>query len=205
MSAHKDHLKKTYLLDSQEKTDAFYADWAATYDAEVIENGYQTPERLCRALKDYAAPDAAILDIGCGTGYSGLHLAQQGFTKVTGTDPVPEMLEIAKKRQIYRDLWLTDLSNPYPFATGTYSVITAIGVITTGAAPATLLAETAAILPQGGLLAFSFNDKALKDPDYTDARDALLNGGIMAERFRNYGPHLTGKNMNSDIYIFERL
>ena len=84
-------------------------------------------------------------------------------------------------------------------------MITAIGVITTGAAPATLLAETAAILPQGGLLAFSFNDKALDDPDYTDARDALLNDGIMTERFRNYGPHLTGKNMNSDIYIFERL
>ncbi|MEO0343471.1 MAG: class I SAM-dependent methyltransferase [Pseudomonadota bacterium] len=205
MPDHQNHLKQTYLLDTQEKTDAFYADWAATYDAEVIENGYATPARLSAALKGFVPPTAKILDIGCGTGYSGFHLHQAGFRNITGTDPVVEMLEIALKRAVYTNIWQTDLTDPYPFDPGVYDVITAIGVITTGAAPATLLPQTIDQLAKGGLIAFSYNDKALEDPTYTQMRDKVLTSGTVRELYRNYGPHLTGKKINSDIYIFERL
>lgn len=204
MSEHRNHLSRAYGLDSQEATDAFYTDWAATYDAEVISNGYKTPERLAAALKDFVAADAPILDIGCGTGYSGHHLAAAGFTVIDGTDPNAEMLDISKQRQIYRTTWLTDLENAFPFETGAYQVITAIGVIGTGAGPASLIEDISEELLPGGIFSFSYNDHALEDRSFTDARDAILKTGKMKELHRAYGPHLTGKDLGSDIYIFER-
>jgi SAM-dependent methyltransferase len=39
--------------------------------------------------------DSVILNTGCGTGIIVFHLASSGFTKVTGTDLLPEAIEIA--------------------------------------------------------------------------------------------------------------
>ncbi|MEM9716228.1 MAG: class I SAM-dependent methyltransferase [Pseudomonadota bacterium] len=204
MAEHRNHLDRVYGLDTQEATDAFYTDWAATYDAEVIENGYQTPARVAVALARHAKPDVQILDYGCGTGYSGEHLSKAGFTYLTGTDPNSEMLKVAEKRGVYQALSQTDLSDPFPFETGTYDVITAIGVISTGAAPPETLEAVLNKLQPGGLLAFSFNDHALEEPAFPAAREAVLSSGLAKELFREYGPHLTGQGLKSDIYIFER-
>ncbi|MEO1563143.1 MAG: class I SAM-dependent methyltransferase [Pseudomonadota bacterium] len=205
MAEHRNHLSRVYGLDTQEETDAFYSDWAATYDAEVIANGYKTPERLSKALVEFAAKNQKILDIGCGTGFSGEHLAAQGFSNIHGTDPNDEMLEVARQRSVYTSVWKTDLSDPLTFEIGAYHVITAIGVISTGAAPPETLEAVLHKLKPGGLLAFSFNDHALDEPAFPAARDDVLAKGLATERYRNYGPHLTGQNLNSDIYIFERL
>lgn len=204
MADHRNHLSRVYELNTQEATDAFYSDWAATYDAEVIANGYRTPERLAAALASLAKPESRILDIGCGTGYSGEHLSKVGFTSLDGCDPNAEMLRIAQSREVYRKTWVTDLADPFPFETGTYDVITAIGVISTGAAPPETLEAVLNKLVPGGLLAFSYNDHALEEPAFPAARDAVLQTGLALERYRNYGPHLTGQDLQSDIYVFER-
>ncbi|MEK6204583.1 MAG: methyltransferase type 11, partial [Amylibacter sp.] len=79
MSTHKDHLSRAYDLSSVDETQKFYSDWAATYDAEILENGYATPERCAKALAGFAPEqDFAVLDIGCGTGLSGKYLAAAG-------------------------------------------------------------------------------------------------------------------------------
>ncbi|MEM0976714.1 MAG: class I SAM-dependent methyltransferase [Pseudomonadota bacterium] len=204
MAEHKNHLSRVYGLDTQEATDAFYSDWAETYDAEVIANGYQTPARAATALTVFAEPDARILDIGCGTGYSGYHFRQAGFRNVIGTDPNPDMLTIASQRGVYEETWLTDLASPFPFSPGTYDVIAAIGVISTGAAPPETLAAVLEHLLPGGLILFSYNDHALDEPAFPEARNAVLKAGLAVERFREYGPHLTGKDLKSDVYILER-
>ena len=205
MGKHKNHLDRVYGLDSQEATDAFYSDWAATYDAEVIANGYQTPARAAAALAKNADLATKILDIGCGTGYSGYHFSQAGFTNIIGTDPNAEMLRIAAERGIYTQTWLTDLFDPFPFEQGAYGVIAAIGVIGTGAAPASVLADVIAKLSTGGKVIFSFNDHALEEPEFPAARDALLEGGSVKELYREYGDHLTAQGLKSDVYIFEKL
>jgi ubiquinone/menaquinone biosynthesis C-methylase UbiE len=43
------------------------------------------------------APDAAILDVGCGTGSHSIRLARQLGAKVQGIDPSPQSLEIARQ------------------------------------------------------------------------------------------------------------
>ena len=59
-----------------------YAKWAASYDADLIEAGYESPKRIAEALIKFATLKASILDFGCGTGLSGKALCDVGFKKI---------------------------------------------------------------------------------------------------------------------------
>lgn len=186
------------------ETIAVYADWADNYDADVAARGYRTPDRLAKALADHASPDAEILDFGCGTGIGGAALRRAGFETIDGTDVTPEMLQKAETRGIYRKTWLST-PDEIGFATGTYPVIVAVGVVSLGAAPPETLAPLVAKLDAGGLLALSFNDPTLADPAYTDALDAQLTRAQAEVIFREHGPHLDDVGMESDVIILRRL
>ncbi len=68
-------LDKVYDAKGTDETRALYDDWAASYDAEIAENGYATPRRCAEALAGFATdPSLPVLDFGCGTGLSGLAL-----------------------------------------------------------------------------------------------------------------------------------
>jgi predicted TPR repeat methyltransferase len=187
-----------------EETIAMYADWAATYDADIITRGYHTPERIAAALKDHVKPDTQILDFGCGTGLSGQILHTAGFTNLHGTDITPEMLEKAAARGIYGKTWLSE-PGQLGFDRGTYPVIVAAGVISLGAAPAETLGPLTAKLNAGGLLALSFNDPTLADQSYRNALDAAVAEGLADIIFRQHGPHLDDVDMGADIIILRRL
>ena len=44
--------------------------------------------------------DSKIVDFGCGTGILGIELAKNGFSNIVGVDGSPEMLAVAKSKQI---------------------------------------------------------------------------------------------------------
>ena len=77
----KNFLDHAYGLTSVEDTRAFYADWSLSYDAELHRNGYVTPQRCAEALARHM-PDKSgpVLDVGCGTGLSGMELRAAGFS-----------------------------------------------------------------------------------------------------------------------------
>ncbi len=205
MSDHKNHLSRAYGLGNVTDTQAFYTDWAATYDAEVQENGYATPERCAKALAGFTPEqDLAILDIGCGTGLSGKHLADAGFTRIDGCDINPEMLKVAETRNVYDCLWQSSTDNPFPFKDGTYDVITAIGVISIGAAPIDLLYALLKKLNSGGMAVFSFNDHTLAVPEYECAVMNHTDCGAFELLFKEHGPHLPGKGMKSNVYVMRK-
>ena len=157
-------IQNAYGLDGADATRTFYDKWAGTYDDEVAENGYASPARAAAALRD-AVDDPArpVLDIGCGTGISGLALRDAGFTTLDGCDFSAEMLARAKEKGLYRTLFNTDLEDPFPFEPGAYAHIAAIGVLNPGHAPATTLDEILGLLDPGGLFVFTLNDHALSD------------------------------------------
>jgi predicted TPR repeat methyltransferase len=186
------------------ETIAVYADWADTYDADVIGRGYRTPERLAAALAAQCSPNVEILDFGCGTGIGGAALRRARFDTIDGTDITAEMLERAQTRGIYRKTWQSS-PDDMGFAAGTYHVVVAVGVISLGAAPASTLASLLAQLDRGGLLALSFNDPTLKDETYTEALAAEVSQGRAEIVFREHGPHLEDVGMGSDVMILRRL
>ncbi|MEL6586457.1 MAG: methyltransferase domain-containing protein [Pseudomonadota bacterium] len=191
---------------SVEETLDLYADWAGGYDADMVTFGYVTPARLAQALSAHLPDkDTPILDFGCGTGVSGAALAQAGFLAVDGTDISPEMLAEAEKKGVYRSLFPGTVGD-VPDLKG-YGAVTATGVVSLGAAPASLLAPLVTGLERGALLAFSYNEATLRDMSYHEALADLQVGGHAVVLASQHGPHLPKKEgaQTSTVYVVRRL
>ena len=187
------------------ETQKIYADWADTYEDDVLGAGYATPSRIAHALADAGADlTAPVLDFGCGTGLSGIALGAVGFTTVDGTDVSPKMLEHARTKNVYRTLWLGDPEQPPEILTEQYRAVTATGVISLGAAPPEMLRTLLDAMDPGGFLCLSYNDATLADTNYINALDGVLNDGTVTELSRQYGPHLPDKQMGSTVYVLQK-
>ena len=201
----KSYLKDVYDSGTNDSRE-LYASWAATYDKEVQKNGYVTPERVANALRDVVTDQSAfILDYGCGTGLSGSALQAVGFENIDGLDVSREMVSLAEKKSIYKNLRVFDPSNEIPVHSDQYKIITAIGVIGAGAAPLPVFDSLFALLPQNGLFAFSFNDHTLNDPNYEKKVEKCLISGLATILHKSYGDHLPKANLKSNIYILKKL
>ena len=201
----KSYLKDVYSGGTNDSR-ALYASWAATYDKEVQKNGYVTPKRVANALKDVVTDQSDfILDYGCGTGLSGSALQAVGFENIDGLDVSQEMVRLAEKKSIYKNLKVFDPFTEIPVHPDQYKIITAIGVIGAGAAPLLVFDGLFALLPQNGLFAFSFNDHTLNDPNYEKKVDNCLSSGRAIMLHKSYGNHLPKANLKSNIYILKKL
>lgn len=189
---------------SVDETMDVYKNWADSYDADVGEWGYATPMRVASALRRHIRdPETKILDFGCGTGLSGVALANEGFRNIDGTDVSSEMLAKAHERSVYHRL-IPGKIGEICAKPGDYSAITAMGVISMGAAPPETLEMVLNALAPGGLLAFSYNDATLPNAAYMDALAAVQENGSALMIFDEYGDHLPGKGMKSRVYILEK-
>ena len=203
-------MAKSYLNDVYDggtnDSRELYASWASTYDNEVQKNGYVTPERVAKALKDIVTNQSeVILDYGCGTGLSGSALQAVGFTNIDGLDVSQEMVSLAEKKCIYKKLTVFDPSTKIPVHADQYKIITAIGVIGAGAAPLEVFDNLFSLLPPSGLFGFSFNDHTLSDPNYEGKVNQCLSSGQAIILHKSYGNHLPKANLKSNIYILKKL
>jgi len=196
---------KAYGLKTQNDINDLYDEWADSYDDEVEENGYVSPARTASALTQFLPLEASILDIGCGTGLSGVALNNSGFLNIHGTEINLSMLVNAKKKKVYKSLIQGKISNPFPDPPGTYDAIVAIGVIGAGAAPASLLRSALKALESGGLLAFTLNDAAMAQESCKIELKTVLDDNLAVELFSEYGQHLSSINIGSTVYILERI
>jgi predicted TPR repeat methyltransferase len=204
---HYNFLDRAYELDTAQATHAFYKDWAASYDAEILANGYVTPQRCAKALRSaVSAPTSTLLDLGCGTGLSGQAFLDVGFETIDGSDFSQAMLDAAaSKQRIYRELLIGDLMNPIPAKRGEYANIAAVGVFSPGHAPALMIETVISRLEPGGCFVFSLNDHALADPSYDATIDELLARGVAEMASREYGDHLPKQSLNADICVLRAL
>ena len=199
-------LDRAYGPATPDETRALYDEWSASYEAEVEANGYATPRRVAEALAavlpDRAAP---VLDVGCGTGLSGLALRAAGFAAVDGADVSAEMLAAARSKGAYRALTRIEADRPFSAlaAPGDYAAIVACGVIGAGAAPYSLGDDCLDALAPGGLFALSFNDHALADPRSGAALDRWAPGRADIA-FREHGDHLPGIGLGSTVLVLRR-
>ncbi|MDY0872397.1 class I SAM-dependent methyltransferase [Dongia rigui] len=87
------------MTATTQESDALYHDprLADFYD---LDNGWYDDTRTCLKLSEGAA---SVLDLGCGTGLLASAIAKefaiaQSGARVTGVDPAPAMLDIARRR-----------------------------------------------------------------------------------------------------------
>ena len=198
-------LSGAYKITNPDEAQEFYQGWAEGYEAEVALNEYITPQRCAEALiRHAAAPWAPIMDLGCGTGVSGLALKAAGFECIDGYDFSPAMLDKAAEKSLYRDLRIADLSKPLEIAEGVYQNAAAIGCVTPECMPPTVLDEILSKLPQGGALAFSVNDRSAADGTITGRIMTLTDCGAADLVFKEYGEHLPGIGLKATVYVLKK-
>ena len=199
-------LQQAYLVETPEETKDFYGEWAQTYEAEIAANGYVTPLRCANALATFTDDkDLPVLDVGCGTGLSGLALKNSGFSHIDGSDLSDKMLAQAKTRKdLYKKLWQVDLDDPFPFETGAYANIAAMGVLAISHAPPETIDQILEKLPSGGNFVFSLNDHTLGEPAYEQHVMENIDCGAAILLFREHGPHLPGIDLKSVVYVLQK-
>ncbi len=200
------YLDKAYSARDADATRALYDGWAASYEAEIAENGYVTPGRsaaaLAQCVEDKTIP---LLDFGCGTGLSGLALGMAGFTTIDGVDVSADMMEVAKAKNVYRSLQQIEAGQLPNHKPGDYAAIAAIGVIGAGAAPISVFDQLMTALGKGGKLVFSLNDHALEESQNTARINEWTDCGAARILFCEYGDHLPGINLKANVYVLEKV
>ena len=200
------YLDVAYDLDSPQATKDLYESWADSYDDELQENRYASPQRTAQALRSCAIDThASVYDIGCGSGVSGAYLKQAGFSNLVGSDFSAPMLDKARAKNLYQALHLADLTDPFEFVHKPIQLATAVGVMAPGHAPSSLITNVFDLLAVGGLFGFSLNDHTVADPSYFAILQTLLEQRKIRIRWHEYGDHLPKIKLNSHIIVIEKL
>ncbi len=206
MASDDGQLRRVYEIDDPAEIRDYYDEWAAGYDAELIANGYASPQRVAEALASLVSDRSApVLDYGCGTGLSGAALVAAGFEVVDGADPAAEMLSSARSKEVYRNLVQLDLdASAPPFDEAGYAAVAAVGLIGPGAGPLSLFDQLMTLVAPNGLFGFSFNDHAMEDPAYPAKIAEHVSGGRAEIAFEEWGPHLPGLDVSATVFVLRR-
>ncbi len=171
--------------------------YATRFDEDLTARlGYRTPEALSALLTEaglVADGSRRVLDLGCGTGLSGLALAPFA-ARLEGLDLSPRMLAEARARGIYDALHEADLMAFLPRQKAVWELIAAADVLNYLGDLEPVLPAMASAMTPGGLAAFSVEVGAeapfalgpglryRHQPDHLRGLFSRLGFGILAER-----------------------
>lgn len=131
--------------------------FAPRFDAELEGAlGYRTPALLAALIQDLPKnpPLGRVLDLGCGTGLSGLALKPHA-TRLEGLDLSPRMLAEARARHLYAALHEADLLDFLPRNPARYDLIAAADVLNYLGELTPAFTAIATALKPGGTALFS--------------------------------------------------
>ncbi len=131
-----------------------------TFDEKLVGAlRYHVPEEMQALVAAQGRRLSNILDLGCGTGLSGVHLKPLG-SRLTGVDLSPRMLEKARERGLYDRLieadiedFLADAQDAY--GRERYDLVAAADLLIYFGDLAPFFARLAARIEPQGLFAFS--------------------------------------------------
>ncbi|NEP85792.1 MAG: class I SAM-dependent methyltransferase [Okeania sp. SIO2C2] len=144
---------------STEELEKKYDSWANNYDADVKDDWSFMPVKIALTLsKLRPKKDAEILDAGAGTGLVGEELAKQGFTNLTAVDLSEKMLEIAREKQVYKNLYQGNLESAFLSNSVSFDVIITAGVFAYAHAGVEVLNNLFGLLKEEGILLLTIRE-----------------------------------------------
>lgn len=161
-----------------------FDDFAASFDENLTALKYRAPELITERLKREVIFDGGreVLDAGCGTGWCG-PLLRPLARRLVGVDLSQGMVDKARARAVYDELFVRELSQFMRGRANTFDVVAS--------------ADT--------LVYFG----ALEEP-LAAARDCLRNGGILVFTVERLGPGVGedpyrlephGRYSHSEVYV----
>ena len=211
MSTDKRFLARMYELDETAGADevrAIYEEWAEAYDEELVaEHGYAMPARaasvMARFSEDKSAP---VLDIGCGTGLSGVALKNAGFATIDGCDLSPGMLAKAQMTGVYQRLFEANLVEPpIDVADAQYTQITVVGAFSYGHLDANAVHEVLRPLKTSGVVVLTTNDHFYADGTLAAKLKEVESAGLVETLLSKHGAHIPGKDIEGWVFGLRKL
>jgi len=200
-------LGHSYALETGIETLVHYEMWADTYDKEIGEElGYAQPVRCAEALSKIVStppgiPTNRVLDVGCGTGLSGLALKEAGFTNLDGCDFSAPMLDRAAATGVYQQLFAADLNEGLDVPDETYDAVAAVGVFSFGHIQPSALREILRVVRLSGVVVIGLNDHYWDLGTFQSEVDAIEADGVATLVSEEHGDHLPGADIQGWVVV----
>jgi predicted TPR repeat methyltransferase len=172
------HLQSVYNAKDSQEAAELYDNWAEDYEQSILSWGYATPAVAAGFFGRYVDPrEGTVLDAGAGTGMMGEVLAPLGYQDLVGIDISPEMLELARKKGMYKELRQMELGRQLDLPTDAFSAVVSTGVFAAGHAPPESFEELIRTTKSGGHMIFSVRTDVYEDGGFKDKQEALEREG----------------------------
>jgi len=184
-------VEQAYRLQDEAGMVEFYRKWAEDYDRQMLDQlGYISPTKIAQQLSEYlTSSEASVLDLGCGTGLTGVYLAAAGYLNLDGIDLSADMIRVAGQRRIYRELVVGDINQALEPADASYDGVVSTGTFTHGHVGPQPLDEIFRILKPGGILACTVHDELWESMGFRAKLCALVDAGIASCLSRKMGSY----------------
>jgi predicted TPR repeat methyltransferase len=134
-----------------------YRNFAASYEGRMLEDlKYAGPQRMVEAVDSVIGGKSgmAVLDLGCGSGLAGVTFRSRAAS-LTGVDLSPEMLELARARNLYDSLEAGEVTAWLDGSDTLFDLIVSTDVIIYFGDLTGIVTAAARRLKPGGIFAFS--------------------------------------------------
>ena len=163
----------TSAKSSQEIVE-IYDGWVEDYERRILGNGYSTPAVATWFFGRYVRPkDGTVLDAGAGTGITGAILAPLGYRELVGIDITPSMLELARKKGVYKELRQMELGGPLDFPDDSFAAVISTGVFAAGHAPPESFDDLIRVTRPGGYMILSVRTDVYLEGGCKEKQEAL--------------------------------
>ena len=175
-------LDEAYSVKTPSDNRRLYAKWARTYESDFVEaKQYRYPKAIAEVFNEVVGPVTRVLDIGTGTGLTGMYLTllRPGVV-IDGMDISPEMLAQAKLKvredgsAVYRALFEQDLTRAVTNENAPYEALFSSGTFTHGHLGPECLRNLLPLLAHDGWLIVGVNNEHFEGKGFASELDSLF-------------------------------
>jgi predicted TPR repeat methyltransferase len=175
-------LDEAYSVKTPDDNRRLYAKWAATYESSFVDaKQYRYPKAIAEVFNDVLPPVTRVLDIGTGTGLTGMYVTRlRPEVVIDGMDISPEMLAQAKLKTreddsvVYRALYERDLTVAVPNENAPYEALFSSGTFTHGHLGPECLRNLLPLLAHDGWLVVGVNNEHFESKGFAGELDSLV-------------------------------
>ena len=175
-------LDEAYSVKTPDDNRRLYAKWAATYESSFVDaKQYRYPKAIAEVFNDVLPPVTRVLDIGTGTGLTGMYVTRlRPAVVIDGMDISPEMLAQARLKTredgsvVYRALYERDLTVAVPNENEPYEALFSSGTFTHGHLGPECLRNLLPLLAHDGWLVVGVNNEHFESKGFAGELDSLV-------------------------------
>ena len=175
-------LDEAYSVKTPDDNRRLYAKWAATYESSFVDaKQYRYPKAIAEVFNDVLPPVTRVLDIGTGTGLTGMYVSRlRPEVVIDGMDISPEMLAQAKLKTredgsvVYRALYERDLTVAVPNENAPYEALFSSGTFTHGHLGPECLRNLLPLLAHDGWLVVGVNNEHFESKGFAGELESLV-------------------------------